>query len=34
MCPVTGQGSPALINVGYECGFGDKNRAVFGMAEV
>ena len=27
-------GAPALIRVGYECGFGDKNSAGFGMAEV
>jgi len=34
MCPFTVSGSPALIHVGYECGFGDKNSAGFGMAEV
>lgn len=27
-------GAPELIRVGYECGFGDKNSAGFGMAEV
>ena len=27
-------GTPELIRVGYECGFGDKNSAGFGMAEV
>ena len=27
-------GSPELIRVGYECGFGDKNSAGFGMAEL
>ena len=27
-------GAPALIRVGYECGFGDKNGAGFGMVEV
>ena len=34
MCPFRVSGSPALIQVGYECGFGDKNSAGFGMAEV
>ena len=27
-------GAPELIRVGYECGFGDKNSAGFGMVEV
>lgn len=27
-------GTPELIRVGYECGFGDKNGAGFGMVEV
>ena len=34
MCPFRVTGSPALIQVGYECGFGDKNSAGFGMAEI
>ena len=34
LCPFHVSGSPALIQVGYECGFGDKNSAGFGMAEV
>ncbi|MDE0638279.1 MAG: CRISPR-associated endoribonuclease Cas6 [Candidatus Poribacteria bacterium] len=34
LCPFQVSGSPALIQVGYECGFGDKNSAGFGMAEV
>lgn len=34
LCPFTVSGSPALIRVGYECGFGDKNSAGFGMVEV
>ena len=34
MCPFRVSGSPALIQTGYECGFGDKNSAGFGMAEV
>ena len=34
LCPFRVVGSPALIRVGYECGFGDKNSAGFGMAEV
>lgn len=32
LCPFRVSGSPALIKVGYECGFGDKNSAGFGMA--
>ena len=27
-------GSPELMFVGYECGFGDKNSAGFGIVEV
>ena len=27
-------GAPELIHIGYECGFGDKNSAGFGMVEV
>ncbi len=34
MCPVNVSGSIALIQTGYACGFGDKNSAGFGMAEV
>lgn len=34
LCPFRVSGSPTLIQVGYECGFGDKNSAGFGMVEV
>ena len=34
MCPFRVSGSVALIQIGYECGFGDKNSAGFGMVEV
>lgn len=34
MCPFRVSGSKALIQTGYECGFGDKNSAGFGMVEV
>ena len=34
LCPFYVSGSPALIRVGYECGFGDKNSVGFGMVEV
>ena len=34
LCPFRVTGSPALIQIGYECGFGDKNSAGFGMVEV
>ena len=34
MCLFRVSGSPALIQTGYECGFGDKNSAGFGMVEV
>ena len=34
LCPFRVSGSVALIQVGYECGFGDKNSAGFGMVEV
>ena len=34
LCPFRVSGNPALIQIGYECGFGDKNSAGFGMVEV
>lgn len=34
MCPFRVSGSVALIQTGYECGFGDKNSAGFGMVEI
>ena len=34
LCPFRVSGSVPLIQIGYECGFGDKNSAGFGMAEV
>ena len=34
MCPFRVSGSIPLIQVGYECGFGDKNSAGFGMVEI
>ena len=34
MAPFYVAGSPALIQTGYECGFGVKNSLGFGMAEV
>ena len=34
VCPFHVIGAPELIHVGYECGFGDKNSAGFGMVEV
>ncbi|MGB9596905.1 MAG: CRISPR-associated endoribonuclease Cas6 [Candidatus Poribacteria bacterium] len=34
LCPFHAYGSPELMLVGYECGFGDKNSAGFGMVEV
>ena len=34
LCPFSVTGDPALIRVGYECGFGDKNSAGFGMVAV
>ncbi len=34
LCPFQVIGSPELIRVGYECGFGDKNSAGFGMVAV
>ena len=34
LCPFNVSGSVALIQTGYECGFGDKNSAGFGMVEV
>ena len=33
LCPFSVSGNPALIKIGYECGFGDKNSAGFGMVE-
>lgn len=32
-CPFTVEGSPELIRVGYEAGFGEKNSMGFGMVE-
>lgn len=34
LCPFHASGSPELMFVGYECGFGDKNSAGFGMVDV
>jgi len=34
MSPFTIETDPRLIKIGYECGFGDKNSAGFGMVEV
>ena len=34
MCPSHVSGSILLIQVGYECGLGDKNSTGFGMLEV
>ncbi len=34
LCPFHAYGSPELMFIGYECGFGDKNSAGFGMVEV
>jgi len=34
MAPFTIEADPRLIELGYECGFGDKNSAGFGMVEV
>ena len=34
MCPFRVSGSVALIQAGYECGFGDKNSAGFGMVGI
>jgi CRISPR-associated endoribonuclease Cas6 len=34
LCPFRAYGSPELMFVGYECGFGDKNSAGFGMVEI
>ena len=33
LCPFHASGSPELMFVGYECGFGDKNSAGFGMVD-
>ena len=34
MCPLRVSGSTELIQTGYECGFGDKNSAGFGMVDI
>ncbi|MGQ9608827.1 MAG: CRISPR-associated endoribonuclease Cas6 [bacterium] len=34
LCPFLATGSKELMCVGYECGFGDKNSAGFGMVDV
>ena len=34
LCPLHVSGSRELMQIGYECGFGDKNSAGFGMVEV
>ena len=34
MCPFRVSRSVPLIQTGYECGFGDKNSAGFGMVEI
>jgi len=34
LCPFRAFGSPELMFIGYECGFGDKNSAGFGMVEI
>ena len=34
LCPFHVSGSAALMQTGYDCGFGDKNSAGFGMADV
>ena len=34
LCPLGVSGSRELMQIGYECGFGDKNSAGFGMVEV
>ena len=34
MAPFTIEADPRLIKIGYECGFGDKNSAGFGMVEI
>ena len=33
LCPFRVSGSVPLIQIGYECGFGDKNSADFGMVK-
>jgi CRISPR-associated endoribonuclease Cas6 len=33
-CPFTARGSPELMRIGYQCGFGDGNSKGFGMVEV
>lgn len=34
LCPFLATGSEELMYVGYECGFGDKNSAGFGMVDI
>lgn len=34
MAPFQIEADPRLIQIGYECGFGDKNSAGFGMVEI
>lgn len=34
LAPFTVEGSPELIELGYEAGFGSRNSMGFGMAEV
>ena len=34
LCPLSVSGSTELIQIGYECGFGDKNSAGFGMVDI
>lgn len=34
LCPFRVSGNPVLIQTGYDCGFGDKNSAGFGMVEI
>lgn len=33
LAPFAAEGSPALLSLGYDCGFGEKNAAGFGMVE-
>jgi len=34
LCPFVAGGSQELVEIGYECGFGEKNSIGFGMVEV
>ena len=34
LCPLRVSGSRELMQIGYECGFGDKNSAGFGMVGI